>query len=358
MPLGYGYGNARLRARRSRLLTEANYTDLLRKSSIEEVITALTDTPYKDDVEMALLRAEGVRCVFEALRTNLTRTLRRVREFYEGEPRALVDLLLRRWDRHNLLAILRGQSHEVAPELVLSTLVTVGQLSEVSLRELARQPGLRAAIDLMSTWRLPYAGALRGAGPDLDQLELALNRFHYASIRGALAGRERNRAIARDSVQAEVDVINIRAALRLARLPEALHLVQRRYNATDVRPLFIEPGGYVSTARLAALVAERAGLEGMVRGLGDTRYGPALEAGWRRYERGNGNGDLATLERELERWQAEFAAAMFTRNSLSIAVPIGYLGCKEVEVANLRLIAQAVNLDMKRDQVQRDLIIV
>lgn len=361
MPQNYGYGNARLRAMRSRLLTEADYSDLLAKTSIKEVITALTETPYKEDVETALVRAVGVRCVFEALRANLTRTLRQVREFFEGEPRILVDVLLRRWDRHNLLTILRGQSQEVPPETVLSAIVPVGQLDEVSLREIARQPGLWAAIDLMTTWRLPYADVLRGVqartgtAPDLDQFEMALNRFHYVSLRETLGRGNGNRAIVAEHLQAEIDLVNISTALRLARLPGIVALVRQRYNATDVGPLLIEAGGHLRTGWLAYLVSEAGGLEGAVRGLSDTCYRPALEAGLKRYQSGEGN--FGVLERELERWQAERTAAMFTRDPLSIAIPIGYLGCKEVEVANLRLIAQAVALDMKREQVRRDLII-
>jgi V/A-type H+-transporting ATPase subunit C len=362
VPQGYGYGNARLRAMHGRLLTEADYSHLLAKVNIEEVITALTETPYKEDIEAALLRVGGVYCVFEALRANLTRTLRKVREFFEGEPRALVDLLLRRWDRHNLLTVLRGQSQEVSPETVLSALIPVGQLDAVSLRELARQPGLRAVIDLMTTWRLPYAKALRrvqartGTVPDLDQLELALNRFHYASMRDALRQGNGNRAIVLEHLQVEVDLINISTVLRLAHLPDIAPLVHRRYNATDVRPLLIEPGGHLAAPWLAELVAEAGSLEGMVRGLSDSRYGQALQAGWRRYQVGEGG--IAVLERELERWQAERIAAMFTRNPLSITIPIGYLGCKEIEIANLRLVAQAVALGMKREQVRRDLIAV
>jgi vacuolar-type H+-ATPase subunit C/Vma6 len=347
---------------RSRLLTETFYSDLLAKTSIEEVITALTETPYQDDVETALMRVGGVRCVFEALRANLTRTLRQVREFFEGEPRTLVSILLRRWDRHNLLTILRGQSQEVPPERVLSAIVPVGQLDQVSLREMARQPDLKAAIDLMATWRLPYADALRrvqartGTIPDLDQLEIALNGFHYASLQETLSRGNGDRAIVAEHLQAEIDLVNISTALRLARLPGVATLVRQRYKAADVSPLLIEPGGHLRTGRLARVVSEAGGLGGVVRGLSDTRYGPALEAGWRRYQTEESN--FAVLERELDRWQAEQTAAMFTRDPLSIAIPIGYLGCKEVEVANLRLVAQAVALDMKREQVRRDLIIV
>lgn len=362
MPQGYGYGNARLRGMRSRLLTEQDFDNLLTRTTIEEVITALTETPYKEDIEAALVRLEGVYCVFEALRANLTRTLRQIPQFYEGEPRTLVELLLRRWDRHNLLTILRGQTQEVAPETVLSAIVPVGQLDEVSLRELARQPGVRAAIDLMTTWRLPYAKALRevrartGTVPALDQLELVLNRFHYASLWQALGQGNSNRTTVLEHLEIEVDLINIRTALRLARLPETIRLIQQRYSASDVSPLLIEPGGRVPARRVAELVTETEGLEGMLRGLQDTRYGPALMMGWRRYQAGEG--DFTALERELERWQARYTVAMFNRNPLSIAIPMGYIGCKELEVANLRLIAQAVALGINREQVKRELIIV
>lgn len=362
MSRGYGYGNARLRAMRSQLLTEADYSDLLAKANSEELITALTKGPYREDIEAALVRVGGTRCVFEAVRANLTRTLRQVRAFFEGEPGTLVDILLRRWDRQNLLTVLRGQSREVSSKTVISALVPVGQLDQVTLRELAHQPGLRAALDLMTTWQLPYTKALRrvqartGTVPDLDQLELALNRFHYTSLWKVLSQGNGNRAIVLEYLKIEADLINLRTILRLARLPGITHLVHQRYNATDVCPLLIEPGGRLPARRLAEQVAQTDGLEGIVRGLGDTCYGPVLEAGWQRYQAGEGN--VTVLERELERWQAKHTAAMFTRNPLSIAIVIGYFGCKEIEVANLRLIAQAVALGMEREQARRELIIV
>ncbi|MBE7556047.1 MAG: V-type ATPase subunit [Anaerolineales bacterium] len=362
MPSGYDYGNARLRAMRSRLLTAADYYDLLAKATIEEVITALTETPYKEDIELALTRLVGVACVFEAMRANLTRTLRQLRDFFEGEPRRLVDLLLQRWDRHNLLTILRGQSQELTPETVLATVVPVGQLDEVSLRELARQPGFRAVIELMSTWRLPYAGALRrvqpriGTLPDLDQLELALNRAHYASLQEQLHQGNGNKAIVLEQFQTEIDLANLLTGLRLVRRPDLVPLVQQRYNTGNGHPLFIEPGGHLPVQHLVELITQAGNLEGFVHGLNNTRYGAALAAGWQRYQAGEGR--LAVFERELERWQAHQFVAMFNRNPLSIAVPMGYIGCKAIEVANLRLIAQAVALGLKRDDVRQELIIV
>lgn len=362
MPAGYGYGNARLRAMRSQLLTEADYRALLARTSLDELITALADTPYQAEIEAALVRMEGVRTIFEAVRANLTRTLRQIWGFFEGRPLTLVNLLLRRWDRHNLLSILRGQSQEISADLILSTLVPVGQLDEVSLRELARQPTLRAAIDLMIAWQLPYARVLRQVqgriDPALafDQLEMALNRFHYASLWAELGSAKGNAAIVLEYLRTEVDLINISTTLRLARIPGASTLVAQRYEALDVRPLLIEGRGLVPVEQLAELVAAGQGVEGVVYGLSETRYAPALAAGWQRYQAGETS--LTVLERELERWQAGQIAAMFSRNPLSIAIPIGYIGCKEIEAANLRLIAQAIDLGLAGQQVQRDLIIV
>lgn len=362
MPRGYGYGNARLRAMRSRLLTPTDYHQLLTKQEVAELITALAEMPYKEDIELALTRLEGVRCVFEAIRTYVTRTLRQIPTFFEGEPRILIELILRRWDRHNLLTILRGQSQEVSTEVVLAALAPVGQLDEVSLRELARQPGLRAVLDVMTTWRLPYAGALRqvrprsGTTPDLDQLELALNRFYFDSIRGALKPGNNNHALLLEQLDLEQDLINLRTALQLAHQPGLAARVQQRYQATDVRPLLLEPGGQLSVELLVQLVTQASGIEGIVNGLSHTRYGPALAAGWRRYQAREGG--LTVMERELERWQAKHLANMFSRDPLSLAIPLGFIGCQEIEAANLRLIAQAVNLNLKRDEIQRDLIIL
>ena len=362
MAQGYGYGNARLRARRSQLLAEVDYHNLLNKTAIEEIITALSQTLYKEDIEAALVRGAGVRCVFEALRTNLTRSLRQAREFFAGDCRSLVELLLGRWDRHNILTILRGQSQGLSAEAILPALAPVGRLDEITLRELARQPSLRAVIDLMIIWKLPYAAVLRqvqarsGGTPDLDQLELALNRFHYASLQEELGQGNSQRAIVLEYIKTEIDLVNLSAVMRLVRLPDTIHLIQGRYDTATIAPFLIEPGGYVSVQRLASLAAAITGLEELVRQLSNTRYGPALEAGWRRHQAGEGG--IALLERELERWQARYAAAMFTRDPLSIAVPIGYMHCKEVEVANLRLIAQAVALKLEREQTYRDLIIV
>jgi vacuolar-type H+-ATPase subunit C/Vma6 len=346
---------------RSRLLKPADYDNLLARPNAEELISALSDSPYQPDIETALVLVGAERCVFEAVRLNFSRTLRQIQQFYADEARELIGLPLRRWDRDNLLAILRGQSHEIAAKTVLTSVIPVGQIDEIALRELARQPGLQAAIDLMTVWQLPYARPLRtvkarvGATSDLDQLELALNRFHYRSLLKALAGGNKDRRLVRETVQTEIDLLNLRTTLRLVNIPGAEALVKQRYSAASVAPLLV-PGGKLPLAPLIALVAEAGGLEAVVQGLGDSRFGAALQSGWQRYRAPGGS--YSMLERELERWQAQAAAAFFARDPLSIAIPIGFLACKETEIANLRLVSQAATLGLNRDNIKQELILV
>jgi ATP synthase A1 C subunit len=346
---------------RSRLLTPTDYSQLLSKADVDEIITYLSETPYKKEIETSLLRFSGVGCVFEAVHLNLTRTLLKVREFFQGEPRFLLEILLRRWDRHNLLTILRGQTRKSPPEAVLTAIVPVGQLDQVALRELARQPDVRAVIDLMSTWQLPYASALRqvrvrtGGVSDLEALEVALSRSHYQSIRDQLQDGNNNRHRVLIHIKTEVDIINLSIAFRFARRSEVAGL-QAGSVPEDFRSHFIQPGGFLDVDRITELLTGMGSVPTLVEGLRHSRYLQALESGLNRYRADEGG--VAVLERELERWKTERAAAMFTQDGLSIGIAIGYFGCKEMEIANLRLIAQGVVSGLDREQIRHDLIIV
>ena len=134
----YGYGNARVRAMKSRLLDARAYGDLLAATSIDMVIEMLVRTAYRETIEATLVKYGGVKCVAEALRLDLARTVGRIKLFFEGRPRALVALLLSRWDMRNLMAVLRGQARGVPAEEILDALVPAGPVrSRVVLTRLA-----------------------------------------------------------------------------------------------------------------------------------------------------------------------------------------------------------------------------
>ena len=54
---GLDYGNARLRAMRSRLLSSADYARLMTTESVDGLVATLADTAYGPDLEAALTRS-------------------------------------------------------------------------------------------------------------------------------------------------------------------------------------------------------------------------------------------------------------------------------------------------------------
>jgi V/A-type H+-transporting ATPase subunit C len=101
----FDYGNARLRAMKSRLLTRRELEALVESSSISGLITALTRTAYRKPVELALVRASDMDCIVEAVRIDLVSTLGTLGNFYQGSAREMVILVLRAYDIHNLASM-------------------------------------------------------------------------------------------------------------------------------------------------------------------------------------------------------------------------------------------------------------
>ena len=220
MPIGYDYGNTRLRAMKARLFRREDYEGLLPAEGIDGVISALSQSPYGDEINTALVLHRGFSCVSEALRRNFAAEMRRMRAFYEGQPQALLDRVLARWDFFSLKAILRGRAAGVATEEIMETVVPAGQLQEAELEEIAKQPDLEANIELIATWRLPFAPILveelesYQETEDLTMMGLALDRYYYDMALRKLAGNG-NVAMVRELLEAEIDVANTMAVLRL-----------------------------------------------------------------------------------------------------------------------------------------------
>lgn len=338
----YGYGNARIRAMKASLLDRRAYEALLSAASVEGLIEALVGTAYKEEIEAALVKYAGVPCVTEGLRRSVQRTVGSITRFFDGRARDLVRLVVSRWDLSNVIAIVRGQARGVSAEEILRALVPAGELKELELQELVKQPTIRATAELMLTWRLPYGGALaralRLSDGDLAQVETELHRVRF---REALAdlGADANELCVREMLEAEIDVENLSLLFRLSGI-----------GGRHAAPL-VDGGSLPS--RLLAEVAAARDIEAMVRLLQETPYGSLLQGRLEKYRQ---SGNASVLERALEEHLVLKGVRMFHRDPLSIAIPIGYVWAKSNEVANLRLIAQGRALGWPPEAIREEMI--
>jgi len=337
MSADFVYGNTRLRARLGEILDLTELERLL-TLDVDALQGELSRTAYEPEIRAESARHELPDSIHRAVTRHLARTLVEVRRFYDGTAAGVVDLLLGRWDLHNLLALVRAQARAASEEAAMAALIPLGGLDPASAAEIARQTEPAAAVARIVAWRLPtpaLAGALGGAwtaferDEDLGALEA---RLATAAVEGSL---ERAEALGRaaDPLRAllarESDVRNLLAALRGAAGPG---------EPVDARRLV--PGGAIPIASLTT-AAEGEDAPAIARRLAV----PAAAAPWRaalgRFA--DGGADLVGLERDLDAASVALARRELRRGDpLGAAVPVGFVVLKETEARNLRLVAQAV----------------
>ena len=337
------YGNTRLRARKSELLGEREYDALLGRD-LEGIFEVLAGTAYRAEVE-AVLAASGAdrHALHEALRRHLARRLGELRAFYEGRALELVDVLLSRFDLHNLLALLRGHVRRQPAEEVLANVFPLGALGGAVAPEIARQPELARGVDLLVTWRLPdpdLARALADAWPeyerteDLAALEHALTARQALRVEQALAAAGRDAEPLRELVAREHDAINVLIVLRLR---FALQLDELADLPAPLGPGRFLAGGRISPEALETALRQPTRPEAVAK-----LVEAARREDWRApLQHIAAGGDLPTLQRELEASRVRWAVGLFLRGDpLGLDVPIAYAVALENEVRNLRLLGE------------------
>jgi V/A-type H+/Na+-transporting ATPase subunit C len=336
------YGNTRLRARKAGLLGPDDYETLLGRD-LAGIVEALTATAYRPEIEAMLAGSDDLGRLHEALRRNLGRTLDELRSFYQGPARALVELLLARYDLHNLLALLRGRLREHRPEEVVATVIPVGALGGAAAQEIARQQDPAAAVDLLVTWRLPdpeTARTLARAWPeyertqDLAVLELALATQHARLVERELADTGEEAGPLRELIARERDAANALVVLRL-------RLALDREELAELPPP-PTPGRFLVGGRIAEPALETALRQPTRADAAAVLAAAARREDWRApLERVAARGDLLRLQRELEIARVRWAVGLFLRGDpLELDVPVAYTVAKENEVRNLRLLGE------------------
>ncbi len=93
----YGFVNAKIRSRLSRLLTEENFNSMIRAGSIEEVIAELRSTDYADSMDLYASTGD-VRAVEFSLNVHEIETVKEILLYLKGEPADFVRTLILRYE--------------------------------------------------------------------------------------------------------------------------------------------------------------------------------------------------------------------------------------------------------------------
>ncbi len=352
----FNYGNARLHAWKSRLLSRSELESLTEVGSQQGLITALTRTAYCRAVEASLARATGTDCVIEALCNDLVNSLAKVRSFFNGRAGEMIAIVLRRYDVHNLKAILRGLAKNAPSDQILPVLLPVGDIDNNQFLDLVRAPGPRGAIDLLASMNLPISWPLlklraEHPGAGVFEMELALDQWYFHQAFEYVQNTRQDKSLLASAFDLDADLTNLLTMLRFASMPAEHRLLQERLGTKDLSRLLVGPG-ILSFAILANSGSQKT-LEAAVEVLSKSPYGPALKAGLTGYLR---SGLLSDFEKQLGYFRLGWMAKQIPKDPLGIGVFLGYLALKLNEISNIRWIAQGIRNGLMAQAIREELV--
>lgn len=351
---GFDYGNARLRAMKSRLLTRQEIESLAQSGDLQGILSGLMKTEYRKSVETALTHATGMNCLQEALHLHLVSILGKIQSFYRDEAGQAVLIVLQQYDVHNLKTILRGLAKNAPADEVLAGTLPVGELKPGLLAEIAKAPGLRGAIDFMASLNLPYAQPLirlrgRHPGAEIMEMELALEQWFFQTAHARMDELRVETHWLAQALNLQADITNLLTILRIVRDPEERRVLQERIGE-NLQELFVGPGG-LSLSDLKSFGGLNT-LEALVEAVKRTPYAEPMHLGLTRYRQ---TGRFSEFERYLRLYRLNWMKSLFAKDPLGIGVPLGYLALKTSEVGNLRWIASQVDLGLPAGQILSEL---
>lgn len=335
MSSDYGYINARVRGMKAKLLGPSFYQAALDGTDFRAFTSALAQTPYMRDLEEAQARQEGLPAVDRAVARNVYRTAHSMLSFADGTPRALIGLLLMRFDLANVKSIARGKHAGKGLDEIQGSLFPAGELKPSLLEEAAVASDMPAAAQVLALSRTEVAAAFLKAARryqsdhDLYSLELALDQAYYRALleRADRAGAP---AELKRHLQREIDATNLRTALKV------------RGRAQGAAPELFVPGGReLSRATFDALLLDA---DGAMQALAGGSFAAVAAAA----------ADLGAAEAEIRK-VLDASARRSAADPLDIGVVLDYLRRKEAEAASLRLLARGKFYGVPRAALEKEL---
>ena len=342
----YSYVTARVKAKKSLLISKDNYPKLL-LMDLNEIGRFLGETQYKVEMTELATKYDGVNLIELGTSKNLARVFTDILNYSEGDLQQMLGRYLSRWDMWNIKTVLRGKFYGATVEEIQEDIVAAGKLSEEYvntlialdsvedvLKELKNKDGLAIPDEVVAEY---------SSSKTLAPLEDYLDKQYYQDVLGCIKCSNRAERLLKQFLQKEVDVTNLMTLLKLKKegiVPER----PERY--------FIEGGEELEVKVLVALSRAET-MDQLVSELTKYSFYSTIKDALEEFKQ---TGSLTmvslTMQRHLLRQSEKFSHIY----PLSILPIIDYMLRKKQEVDNIRIIARCKESDLGPDQIKKLLV--
>jgi V/A-type H+/Na+-transporting ATPase subunit C len=342
----YPYACARVRAKKSLLLTKENYPKLL-MMDLNEIGRFLGETQYHVEMSELASRYDGVNLIENGTSKNLARMYNSVLSFTNGNLRTMIASYLERWDIWNLKTILRGKYYGASVEDIREDLVPAGRLTDEDLNVLL---SLDSTADVLENiQKLDWVEIPKEAIDELHSsgrlslVEDYLDKVYYKHLIASINPKSRPERLLLAYVGREIDATNLLTLLKLKRegIPQE-----------KIGTYLIDGGEELTRKELDRLIAIE-GFDQLVQELQKySFYGDVKDA----LEKVNATNSLNDVSLSIKRLQARQAEKFSHLYPLSVLPIIDYLIRKKIEVDNIRVIARCKESGLEPETIKKLLV--
>src|SRR2546426_4942139 len=214
----YPYATARVKAKKSALLSKETYDRML-QMEIPQIARVLSEGGYKDQILALASKVFGVDLIELATSRNLAAVFTQIIEFSEGELRQMIGWYLDRFDVQNIKTIVRSKLFGATPAEVMEDIVAAGSMKESFLESLIQLPTLEEVFDrLEGTIYTQALQALGDSPADLkkwNQWEDLVTKLYHENLLAVVPERTDSTRLMREWVRRASEIVNLKTLLRL-----------------------------------------------------------------------------------------------------------------------------------------------
>lgn len=323
----YPYLNpsARVRARKGRLFTEKQMSELIESNDINEFENYLKGSPdYAEILDDYPLD--------KALDIKSAETYEFISRLVPSEVKDSFVVMSKKTDIDNIKSLLTAKEVGLSVDEARELLIPCGSLYDMLINLVDADNVTDIITGLDST---EYSTALEDALPAYEEtgmllpLDSALDKYYLNHLLGSSeVPADENKQILYSFVGTKVDIANLKLIIRAK---------EDGLDYDTISPFMLEQGYQIREWKLKDLM-ESPDVANVISGLEGTKYASVLGDAIAEF---NNNGSVFVFEKALDKYLAEHAKSLASKKPLGIGPIIGYLSQKETEIKNLKIIARA-----------------
>lgn len=340
----YSFINAKVRGMKSRLLDSSKYRQLLETTQLDAFLKVLLETDYAPELLELDSKEPIITELTDALDRSLLLTFDVILKFFRPKDEsALIHRLITKIDIENLKIIMRGKKRGISPLQISDSLSPTNGFSELNYDDLLNSRDMEHLVSTLG--RTPYTNPLTNALPLFEEegrtaiLERVLDETYYNELWNLLDNLSgTDKKIMKIYLGTFFDIMNIMTILR--------YRIFYDIEPDELQKMVI-PMRYMLNKTEASRLC-RATKEDFSELVEETYYG----------KRAGEIKNLTDLEIGLYRMMRAAAVRLLSKGApFHIGTIVGYLTLKEMEVTNLKSIAEGKRHLLSEEEISENLII-